>query len=53
MRVARDIHGVFSVGTEVYSVPVIWMPSEGKQPKETQRTLCVSALEGKGGGYNV
>ena len=47
----KDIRGVSSVGTEVDGVTGIRMPGKGGQPRETQRTLHVSELEGKGGDY--
>ena len=50
-RGTGDIHGVLSLGTEVGGVPSIWMCGKGKQLRETQITLHVSALEDEGGIY--
>ena len=43
-RGARDVHVVISMGTEVCVMPGRQMLANGKQPKETQITLHVSAL---------
>ena len=46
-----DIRGVLSMGTDICVLNVRRMNSKGEQPRGTQRTLHVSALEVEVGNY--